>query len=165
MFLVKALCSKSQALKRSYLRMASSPPALKTVIINGLTVPVTSENGVDLSRAIECTPFKDWCATMEPPLKVHSVTVTDIDYFGSRVGFLKFKADVESQGVRVPGIVFARGGAVAILVIVRCEGEKFALCCRQARVPAGKASFCEIPAGDFAGFLLLLLFSYFSVMF
>lgn len=122
-----------------------------TVTIHGDTVPVAARAGIDIEQAIAFVPFKDWCSTMDNTLKVCSVEITDIDYFGPRVGFLKFKAEVELNGVRVPGIVFARGGAVAILVVVRSEGKKWALCCKQARVPCGKSAFIEIPAGMMDG--------------
>jgi hypothetical protein len=36
--------------------------------------------------------------------------VQGLDMFGPRVGFIKFSANVEFQGRRVPGIVFMRGG-------------------------------------------------------
>jgi ADP-sugar diphosphatase len=126
----------------------TTSPSLASVVIHGASVPVTARPGIDLVRALDCVPFKDWCLTMESELKVHSIEVTDVDYFGPRVGFLKFKADVEYNGVRVPGIVFARGGAVAVLVIVRCEGRKWAICCKQPRVPSGRSAFLEIPAGE-----------------
>lgn len=122
-----------------------------TTTINGDAVPVTGRAGIDIARAIDCVPFRDWCSTMDPALRVLGVEVTDVDYFGPRVGFLKFKADVDFHGVRVPGIVFLRGGAVAVLVIVRCEGERFVVCCRQPRVPCGQSAFLEIPAGMLDG--------------
>jgi hypothetical protein len=121
---------------------------ISSVVIHGINVPVSAKTDIDLSRAIAFVPFKDWCSTIDPALKICSVEITDIDYFGPRVGFLKFKAEVEFNGVRVPGIVFARGGSVAVLVVVHSEGRKWALCCKQARVPCGKSEFVEIPAGE-----------------
>ena len=47
----------------------------------------------------------------------------------------------------VPGIVFMRGGAVAVLVILECEGVKYTILTRQARVPIGTSDLPEIPAG------------------
>jgi hypothetical protein len=44
-----------------------------------------------------------------------------------------------------------RGGAVAILVVLRCDGEEWALCCRQPRLPVGSGGFLEIPAGMLDG--------------
>jgi ADP-sugar diphosphatase len=36
---------------------------------------------------------------------------------------------------------------VAILVILKCEGERWVVCCRQPRIPIGRADYLEIPAG------------------
>ena len=124
---------------------------MASVTIHGITVPITARMGIDLARAIDCVPFRDWCTSMDPALRVHAIEVTDVDYFGPRVGFLKLKTDVDFNGVRLPGIVFLRGGAVAILVVVRCEGVKYAVCCRQPRVPCGQSAFLEIPAGMLDG--------------
>lgn len=88
---------------------------------------------------------------MDRGLKVHSVRVTDVDYFGPRVGFIKFQAEVTKDGVKLPGVVFMRGGAVGILPILRCEGERHVVCTRQARVSVGHASFLELPAGMLDG--------------
>jgi hypothetical protein len=132
----------------------ATPAALPSasVTINGKHVPVTgSHASIKLDDVLAAAPFKDWVAAMDPELFVHSVSVTDVDYFGSRVGFIKMRADVEFHGQRVPGIVFLRGGAVAILVVLRCEGERWVVCCRQPRVPVGRSGFLEIPAGMLDG--------------
>jgi hypothetical protein len=126
------------------------------VRIHGKSVPVLAAAArPDLQERLDdvlnAVPFRDWAADMDEGLIIHSVTVNDVDYFGPRVGFIKFTADAEFHGHRVPGIVFMRGGAVAILVVLRCEGERWVLCCRQPRVPAGKAAFLEIPAGMLDG--------------
>ena len=63
--------------------------------------------------------------------------------FGPRVGFLKFRstAKVNAGGekgvITVPGIVFMRGGAVGVLVILECDGKEYTLLTNQARVPIG----------------------------
>ncbi|XP_024029045.1 subtilisin-like protease SBT1.8 [Morus notabilis] len=53
--------------------------------------------------------------------------------FGKRIGFLKFKADIfdKETGKKVPGIVFARGPAVAILILLESEGETYAVLTEQ----------------------------------
>ena len=80
--------------------------------------------------------------------------------FGPRVGFIKFKAralvDIGgSEGddgvIEVPGIVFMRGGAVGILVILECEGVEYTIVTYQARVPVGDHNLPEIPAGMLDG--------------
>jgi hypothetical protein len=47
---------------------------------------------------------------------------------------------------QLPGIVFARGGAVAILMLLECEDQKYAVLTEQARVPVGR-TILELPAG------------------
>jgi ADP-sugar diphosphatase len=133
--------------------MATTPAATtRTARVGGRDVPVTTSNpAVDLDRVLACVPFTDWAASFSPALECRSVSVTDVDYFGPRVGFLKFTADVCKDGVPIPGIVFMRGGAVAILPVLVCEGARFVLCCRQPRVPVGAAAFLEIPAGMLDG--------------
>lgn len=122
------------------------------VTINGSAVPVTAAGPhIDLARVTSCVPFKDWSSTIDRSLTVKKVHVTDVDYFGSRVGFLKFRAEVQKDGVFIPGIVFMRGGAVSIMPVLQCGGQKFVLCCRQPRAPIGHAAFLEIPAGMLDG--------------
>ncbi|KAH9311886.1 hypothetical protein KI387_026921, partial [Taxus chinensis] len=46
----------------------------------------------------------------------------------------------------IPGIVFARGGAVAVLMLMECDGESYVVLTEQARVPVGR-TILELPAG------------------
>ncbi|GIQ80019.1 hypothetical protein KIPB_000742, partial [Kipferlia bialata] len=96
----------------------------------------------------------DWCKNLDTNLVVTKIILQGVDFFGkTRVGFAKMKVEATSKisGSRVPGIVFLRGGAVVALVIFKCEGEEYALVCKQARVPIGYASSLEIPAGMLDG--------------
>ncbi|XP_011081073.1 nudix hydrolase 14, chloroplastic [Sesamum indicum] len=79
---------------------------------------------------------------------LRQVLIQSVDMFGSRVGFLKFKADVidKETGQKVPGIVFARGPAVAVLILLDSDGETYAVLTEQVRVPVGKL-ILELPAG------------------
>ena len=94
--------------------------------------------------------FKEWCLNIDPEYIVQSIDVQSIDMFGPRVGFLKFKASVtDHDGSVVPSIVFMRGAAVAILMILRCDedGEQYTILTVQSRFPTGKHAFPDIPAG------------------
>ena len=140
------------------LALSAAPPApvaSAVVRIHGRDVRVTAAAAhlreSDVARAVACVPFVDWAERMDARLVVHSIALSDVDYFGHRVGFLKFTAHVTKDGVALPGIVFMRGGAVAVLPLLRCDGERFVLCCRQPRVPCGVADFLEIPAGMLDG--------------
>ncbi len=76
-----------------------------------------------------------------------------MDYFGPRIGFLKFKLDARwvSDGSSLPGIVFMRGNAVAVLVLLRPEEgldeEPLIVMVRQPRIPAATLDSWEMPAG------------------
>jgi len=112
-----------------------------------ISVPCTSDN-IDLTLATSATPFKEWLEkfnTTEMNLK--RIHFQSIDMFGKKVGFLKFVAYVDKDGKSLPGIVFMRGPAVAILtILVDPTGKEFVLCTNQARVPVGDY-LLEVPAG------------------
>eukprot|EP00960_Hanusia_phi_P004568 132994-Hanusia_phi.AAC.1 len=108
----------------------------------------------------EMKAFNDWCREMDEELVVSKVVVQSIDLFGPRIGFIKFKAEAKTKdGKAVPGIVFMRGGAVAMLIVITCKETKkqYSLLTVQPRVPVGRASLYELPAGmldssgDFVG--------------
>ena len=70
----------------------------------------------------------------------------------TKVGFIKFKADVVDKGGKfIPGIVFMRGGSVGILAVLTCKGKKYSVMTVQPRVPTGSFDFVEIPAGMLDG--------------
>ena len=77
--------------------------------------------------------------------------------FGRRVGFIKFKSTAvitiggDAGAVMVPGIVFMRGGAVGILVILECGGKEYTILKYKDRVPVGVNNLPEVPAGMLDG--------------
>ncbi|XP_073047781.1 nudix hydrolase 14, chloroplastic isoform X4 [Primulina eburnea] len=81
-------------------------------------------------------------------MSLNKVLIQSVDMFGSRLGFLKFKADVidKETGKKVPGIVFARGPAVAVLILLDSDEETYAVLTEQVRVPVGRL-ILELPAG------------------
>jgi ADP-sugar diphosphatase len=123
------------------------------------TVPVTAEPGVDLPAALNASSFRDWVADVDkdPKLFIRDIHVQSLDMFGPNVGFVKFKstAEVVAGGengvITVPGIVFMRGGAVGVLVIMECQGQEYTILTRQARVPVADSAFPELPAGMLDG--------------
>ena len=134
--------------------MSSSPVM---VAIHGRNVPVTGPLGLDIAFCIQATPFLNWVSTLDPGLDVSEIKIHGADYFGKRIGFLKLEAVTKCNGDPVPGIIFMRGGAVSILLILHCRDQGWIVCTRQARVPIGKKNFLELPAGmlddsgDFVG--------------
>lgn len=93
------------------------------------------------------------------PYALREITVQSVDWFGSgdnkRLGFVKFQAQITNDnGEHLPGAVFMRGGAVAMLLILQPddvpeqdENEKYVLLTVQPRIAAGSLAFAEIPAG------------------
>jgi len=112
-------------------------------------IPVGSNlTDSDLQKAYNSKIFQDWRKNMQDSneFDVQRIELQSLDYFGSHVGFLKMKADAKRNGIPVPGIVFLRGGSVAILTIIINRGKEYTVLTTQARVPIG-CIFTEIPAG------------------
>jgi 8-oxo-dGTP pyrophosphatase MutT (NUDIX family) len=131
---------------------AAAPPPL-TTLIHGVPVPVSAvpqTPPLDVALALASSPFTNWVRELDARFAVASICFQSIDMFGPRVGFVKFAVACTFQGKTVPGIVFARGGAVTILPVLRCGAERWVVCCRQPRIPVGR-HFLEIPAGMMDG--------------
>lgn len=114
-------------------------------------------------------PFKDWLSAMHQSLQLQtedathafhdpatkfnltSITVQSVDRFGDNIGFVKMATTVQNEkNEALPGVVFMRGGSVAVLMIIRPldnEDERLVIMTQQPRVPVGSLSFFEIPAG------------------
>lgn len=116
------------------------------------SLDISAEAGIDVSAATQSKQFQNWLAALDKSFVVRSVHFQSVDMFGPKVGFIKFKADVvDGQGKFIPGIVFMRGGSVAILTVLVCEGKKYSVMTVQPRVPTGRFDFVEIPAGMLDG--------------
>ncbi|ETI24901.1 hypothetical protein G647_04271 [Cladophialophora carrionii CBS 160.54] len=91
----------------------------------------------------------------DSPYQLHRVTVRSVEWAGpQRILFVLLDTVVQSASDArpLPGIVFLRGGSVAVLMIVRPDDDddiskRFVVMTQQPRVPAGSLAFCEIPAG------------------
>ncbi|XP_066376228.1 nudix hydrolase 14, chloroplastic-like [Miscanthus floridulus] len=154
------------ASRRRGVRMASSDgsagaPPSATVEVPGAAAPVLVVGApglpeTEFRKAMESSLFKQWLRNLQSEkgvltygrLSLTRVLIQGVDMFGKRVGFLKFKADIvdEETRTKVPGIVFARGPAVAVLIILESKGETYAVLTEQVRVPVGKF-LLELPAG------------------
>jgi 8-oxo-dGTP pyrophosphatase MutT (NUDIX family) len=132
---------------------AAAADAPASVTINGAAVPVTAvpqTPPLNVALALASAPFAAWARELDPRFAVTAVLLQGLDMFGPRVGFVKFAVQGTFQGKPVPGVVFARGGAVAILPVLTCGAERWVVCCRQPRLPVGR-HFLEIPAGMMDG--------------
>jgi ADP-sugar diphosphatase len=131
--------------------------------VNGKDVPLTFANPDHeqyFDKLKEMKAFVDWSKSVDKEFVLKNITVQSIDMFGPRIGFVKFRSDVtDAQGNALPGIVFMRGGAVGMMILIVCEEDRkqYTVLTVQPRLPVGKFNFPELPAGmlddsgDFAG--------------
>ncbi|HEU5114981.1 MAG TPA: NUDIX domain-containing protein [Candidatus Paceibacterota bacterium] len=122
-------------------------------LIHGRTVEVTGEHA---EEALQSHIFTEWKKRLSPWFSVRKIEFQSVDFTRHeprRVIFAKFKAEVyDNEGKLVmPGIVFLRGGAVAMLVVFHCEGEEYTVLTNQPRFASGSSSFPEIAAGMLDG--------------
>nr|CAB3466832.1 unnamed protein product [Digitaria exilis] len=155
------------AARRRGVRMASSEGSSAsatpstTIEVPGAAGPVLVVGApglpeAEFRNAVDSALFKQWLRNLQSEkgvltygrLNLTRILIQGVDMFGKRVGFLKFKADIidEETKAKVPGIVFARGPAVAVLILLECNGQTYAVLTEQVRVPVGKF-LLELPAG------------------
>jgi len=123
-------------------------------------------NGLSKEDLLGFRAFNNWTYTLknslakqknsfhkfhEAPYSVRSIEVQSFDRFGSRILFMKLFATIKNENNEfLPGVVFLRGGSVAILMILRPSDspeERWVIMTEQARIAAGSLEFMEIPAG------------------
>jgi ADP-sugar diphosphatase len=132
----------------------------------GLPVPVRHPKGITKEQIQDHDGFKTWTNTLRYSLRqqkhrdhpfyesryeLKEIEIQSYDMVGERLLFLKLFAKVQnSVNDSLPGIVFLRGGAVAVLIILRpfdSLDERYVVMTEQPRIPVGSLSFMEIPAG------------------
>jgi len=139
-------------------KVASQKPKHSgTVTIGGQPVDVYFAAGLaeeNRKKAFDDRKFQGWCKGLAAEveaghLKISSIEFQSIDMFGPNVGFIKFKAAIkDGNGKDVPSIVFARGGAVAILpVLIGDDNQRYTILTVQRRVPIADMTYEEVPAG------------------
>ncbi|KIW68952.1 hypothetical protein PV04_04863 [Phialophora macrospora] len=135
-------------------------------------VEVTIPPNVTKDQLLAFRPFKNWLSTLRQsitkqrqqrrrlsnddrhdlPYELHRINVRSVEWAGRRILFVLMDTVVQSatDARPLPGIVFLRGGSVAVLMIVRPDDDpaaRFVVMTHQPRVPAGSFAFREIPAG------------------
>jgi ADP-sugar diphosphatase len=151
-----------QAIAGFALEFWSLPLKEASIRIGRHIVKVTAEGdlvGPKLVEVIDAKIFQDWASSIarEDHIALSKIHIQSLDIFREKVGFIKIKVDATKDGKPVPGIVFLRGGAPAILVVLKHENKKHTLVVRQARLPICISSLIEIPSvmldcqGNFAG--------------
>ncbi|RUS30689.1 nucleoside diphosphate-sugar hydrolase of the mutt family [Jimgerdemannia flammicorona] len=167
-----SLCFNNSRQRRLYLRSLSNNPKHRThstmshtITIANQTISLTSTNpDIQLDKVLDFQPFKDWIATFDREQRDHKTKVTikgvevqSVDMFGPKIGFVKFKTDVEfvDNGKKVPGVVFMRGGAVSVLLLLRSHDDEDkterVILTTQPRLAVPSLSFPELPAGMLDG--------------
>jgi ADP-sugar diphosphatase len=106
----------------------------------------------DQSIVLESALWKNWLAKAERDFVLEKVHFSSADII-SRNGnkqplFLKLKSTAfDKEGKPQHGIVVLRGRAVAVLVVLKCEGQMYLLLVDQPRFALAERHFLEIPAG------------------
>jgi ADP-sugar diphosphatase len=121
---------------------------MASVEFRGHQIPAVAAAPADAAAAVNTDLFKGWLAGLDPSFDLQGITVQSVDRFGStRIGFIKFRADIRRNGVQIPGVVVLRGSAVAVLLIITdsTTGEQWTILAQQPRVPTGRL-LLEIPA-------------------
>ncbi|KAJ5913273.1 hypothetical protein N7504_002156 [Penicillium tannophilum] len=145
--------------------------AMSTFTLPGSHTRVNSTADLSKDELLAFPAFKVWTSTLQrslarqsspehefhgDPYVLRTIDIQAVDRFGgSRLGFVKLKADVSNdRGESLPGSVFLRGGSVGMLLIIQPddipasqEKGKWAILTIQPRIPAGSLAFAEIPAG------------------
>lgn len=153
-------------------RHLSRPFSMSSFTLPGTKPPVPVHLTPDLSESqlLSFPAFKIWLSTLQhslstqrnpshefntAPYALRKIDVQAVDFFGSRVGFVKLRAEVSNDnGEKLPGSIFLRGGSVGMLLILKpndvsesTDAEKRVVLTVQPRIPAGSLAFPEIPAG------------------
>ena len=110
----------------------------------------------DYSLIVESKIFKDWLEASREKFIVTKVHFESVNFFDKKHVplFIKLKATATlPDGRPVHGIALVRGNAVGVLVVLRCEGQKYLLLVRQPRLAISEQASLEIPAGilDWSG--------------
>eukprot|EP01117_Protostelium_nocturnum_P002596 TRINITY_DN1335_c0_g1_i2.p1 TRINITY_DN1335_c0_g1~~TRINITY_DN1335_c0_g1_i2.p1 ORF type:complete len:326 (-),score=140.03 TRINITY_DN1335_c0_g1_i2:96-1016(-) len=136
-----------------------------------ISIPSHLNSLLDEEKLFAFNPFKDWFQSIGKSMKKHdhyhikSIEIQSVDLFGKapkqKIGFVKFTASVtdKESNEHVPGIVFMRGGAVGMLVVLepqddekdskegRKGDDRCVILTVQPRIPMGTFRMIEIPAG------------------
>ncbi|KAL2274985.1 hypothetical protein FJTKL_02591 [Diaporthe vaccinii] len=141
-------------------------------------IPVTAQ-GLYRDQLTQWPPFKDWISRLshsislqsQPshpfhnnPYQLKDITIESYTLFrANKIGFLKLSANVSTADgkSRLPGVIFLRGPAVAMLVVLIPDDvqptdadaldEAYVLLTVQPRIPTGSLGFVELPAGMLDG--------------
>lgn len=147
---------QSSSLKVTYYAAALAASKPSTARANSTADELTPD------ELFSFAPFRDWLKSFETALQqakangenyeARQIEIQSMDFFGDRIGFLKFKLDLYHPNKRaLPGVTVLRGGSVGMFVVLEendtPEREQYVVLVQQPRVPAASTGFLEIPAG------------------
>jgi 8-oxo-dGTP pyrophosphatase MutT (NUDIX family) len=138
-------------------------------------VPVTLLSGMGAEKVSDFAPLEAFLGTLKADagFEVSGAQVLHAEYFGlnpetAPIGFMMVRSNVKAKVPQkiagatgsatemvlkpVPSVVFLRGPAVDVFVVLRVSdgpeaGQEFFVGVRQPRVPRGKRAALELPAG------------------
>ncbi|CAD8210035.1 unnamed protein product [Paramecium pentaurelia] len=129
---------------------------IRNILIRGKNIPfIKGENVLidHFNKVEQAKKFTNYIHSWEQSnVEIKQIEVSYVYMFGQNVGFVNLIVDAYLNGIKLPGFVFLRGDAVAILLLV----NKKMVLTQQFRVPVGKYTI-EAPAGmmdeqgDFGG--------------
>jgi ADP-sugar diphosphatase len=93
--------------------------------------------------------LNDWLKRVQLKYDVSELHIQSVDFKGGNAPlFIKLNAIATTQaGDWALGICLLRGDAVAVLPVLRCEGQNYLLLIRQSRLAVADDALLEIPAG------------------
>lgn len=129
---------------------------IETYFINGVLIKVEHPHLQDKLESVCKSPkFIKWLNEFNlEEIDMTEFIITDVNFFGpvhpNRLGFVKGygKACDKITKDAIPAIAFLRGGAIAVLIVVKVKetGKLHVLLCSQLRFPVGR-SMMEACAG------------------
>jgi len=138
----------------------------KNINFNGKDIIIKALDGVNIEDALNFKPTQNWFENMklQKNLYLDELEFREVFYFGTKPGFVTWSCKVRDHnlsledytlkygsqnGYYLPGYVFCRGNSVSILPILSCKEDNtiYTALVEQARIPIGKESKLEIPAG------------------
>lgn len=128
-------------------------PRMRVIQPGQTSVPITHESNIDPNVCLDSPLFNEWKNKLPNDWLVTGLHIQSMDKFGDRVAFIKMNASILNTKTNIfkPTICFLRGGSVAILIIIQCEGKEYVIIADQQRVPASLSKSFEIPAGMLDG--------------
>ncbi|CAE6134146.1 unnamed protein product [Arabidopsis arenosa] len=100
----------------------------------------------DFRDAIDSSLFRNWLRNLESETGILADGSMTLKQVLIQNWFSQIQSGYFRQGNWSKGIVFARGPAVAVLILLESDGETYAVLTEQVRVPTGKIVL-ELPAG------------------